>query len=360
MMHRLPIIAATAALSAALVAPPRSASAQDIAGEYQVEVRGTVYHLDRDPEQRTLRDNTTLTVEQQGDEIVIEFRSFASAMSATAFRGRVGNGRFVAVWSSASGGAARLITGEVDGRRLRGRLIYPRATADATVPGWTEVEFSAVPHERTGQATPTPAVRSRVPVRGPVGLRPRPAPDAAAEFAVEVSAVTDPEAPLAGHRITFLARATPTRSGESVERVELWVNGLVQGSSEGSVLDVVAGPFGAGRLTYDIVAVSSDGRRSEPLGHTVDVTAAGNATITGLLEGAPGLVTDVQLVRPDGRTIARSAVDEGGRYRFSGVPAGNYVIFVNDAKREAIVSPTSNLEIEVDGRRTYRRNFEVR
>ncbi len=355
-------------LAAGSLVTPTALGAQQIAGEYQVEVRGTTHYLDRAPATRQLRDNTALYVQQDGDVIEIEFRSFASAMSTTTFRGRVGNDRFVALWTSSGRPAeALLITGEVDGRRLRGRLLYPRAKPDAAVPGWTEVEFSAVRPERRGQARPdrkpgrlTPGERL---ARPGVVLRPATGGEAASNetpFEVDIAAMTDPEAPLAGHRIDFIARATPLRSGESVERTELWINGLVQGSSDGNLLEVEAGPFRAGRLDYDIVAVADDGRRSELIRRSVNVTAAGNTTILGRLTGSRGKISDVQLVRSDGRTVAKSSVSRSGRYRFRRIPAGKYVIFVNDAKTEARVSPTSNLEIRVDGRSAYTRNFEIR
>ncbi len=345
------------------VAVPGTSAAQSIAGEYQVEVRGTTYYLDREPEQRALQDNTTLVVTQQGDVIELEFRTFASAMATTIFRGRVGHGRFVALWShSTRPGEALTITGEVDGRRLRGRLIYPRATADAGVPGWTEVEFSAVRRAtRVGQAGSS-GIRGALPGRLPGRAPAQSTATAQAEqpFEVEMSAFTEPGAPLAGHRIEFVARGTPSARGESVGQMELWVNGLVQGSSDGNLLEVMAGPFEAGRLSYDVVAVSTDGHRSEPSTHTVMISAAGGTTIHGRLDGASKMISDVQLVRMDGTTVAASVPDANGRYRIAGVPAGDYLIFVNDAKSEARVSPSSNLEIAVDGSSTYERNFEVR
>jgi hypothetical protein len=346
----------------------RPVEAQEIAGEYQVEVQGTTSYLDRQPAQQRLQDNTVLTVEQDGDTIKVEFGGFAGAMSTTIFRGRVGNGRFVALWTSPSNpGEARLITGEVVGDRLRGRLLYPRAAADAAVPGWTEIEFSAVrrggPERQPASPLPgrmTPADRLRRPPVGRVPAQPSGADADEARFAVDVMAMTEPEAPLAGHRIEFIARVTPKRSGESVERTELWINGLVQGSSDGGLLEVEAGPFNAGRLEYQIRAISSQGSPSELITRRVDVTSAGNTTISGRLAGGHSSITDVQLVRLDGLTVARSRVDGNGRYRLTGIPAGDYVIFVNDAKNEAMVSPTSNLEIRVDGRSSYTRDFEVR
>ncbi|MDP2481734.1 MAG: hypothetical protein Q8W45_00505 [Candidatus Palauibacterales bacterium] len=375
MSHLLRTLAVAATTATAFTTSTSTARAQSLAGEYQVEVRGTTVYLDREPVERALSDNTTLNVEQQGDQITIEFRSFASAMSTTVFEGRVGNGRFVAAWTSASGDL-RLITGEVDGRRLRGRLIYPRATADASVPGWTEVEFGASPHEiQTGQATPgkglkpasTAVAATRPPGRPPLTSRPPGAPDlqptassdVADDFEVEVTAMTAVDAPLADHRIEFLAKATPRPGEASVASVELWVNGLVQGSADGNVLELVAGPFPAGELEYDIVAVSTDGRRSKPQRSKVAISTAGNTTIRGRIHGHPEMVEDVQLLHPDGRLILRSPVDQYGAFRMEAVPAGEYVIFVNDAKREARVQPSSNVKITVDGTSDYHKNFEV-
>lgn len=359
--------------SLAVAAP---APAQQIAGEYQVEVRGTTHYLDRTPASRQLRDNTGLVVKQQDDVITIQFRSFASAMSTTVFEGRVGNDQFVALWTG-SAGQARLITGTVNGNRLRGRLIYPRTTPDAAVPGWTEVEFSAVRQGRSSQGsasvggqavTPgrqaTPLDRLPTGRQRPIRLAPAADANAAAEaeadFAVDVAAMTVPDAPLAGHRIEFVARGTPSVRGESIERMELWVNGLVQGSSDGNLLEVEAGPFAAGNLDYDVVAVSADGRRSRPMTHRVLITASGGSVIRGTISGERGAISDVQLVRPDGRVAALTRPDASGDYDFTGVPAGDYVIFVNDAKTEARVSPTSNLSISVDGRGAYTRDFQVR
>jgi hypothetical protein len=357
MNRSLRILAGAASTLAAITASTVSAQAQSIAGEYQVEVRGATYYLDRAPVEKSLQDNTSLIVKQEGDRITLEFRSFASAMSTTLFHGRVGNNRFVATWSAA--GDVRLITGTVDGKKLRGRLIYPRASAEAGVPGWTEVEFGASQDQSRVNQTSAPTSSAML---RPTGTPPLAATTSAAKsaFEVDVVALTAVEAPIAGHRIEFLARATPASAGASVERIELWINGLVQGSSDGAVLEVEAGPFGAGQLDYDIVAISNDGVRSKPSRQRVLVTAAGNTTISGRLTGSPSMITDLQLVRPDGLTVAKSAIGSGGRYSISGIPAGKYVIFVNDAKREARVSPSPNLEISVDGRSSYTRNFEIR
>lgn len=367
-------------LVSGLLAAPTLATAQQIAGEYQVEVRGTTTYLDRKPVQRPLRGNTSLTVEQDRDVITITFNSFASAMSTTKFRGRVGNGHFVALWAPGSTeNQALMITGEVDGRRLRGRLVYPRATADAAVPGWTEVEFAAVRRERTGQSTggtaDRPASGLQVggqPPRGAAAIRPggalaRPVAgnddaDGEEPFAVDVIASTYPEAPRTGRRITFLARATPKERGASVARMEVWVNGLVQGSSDGDVLRVDAGPFRAGRLDYDIVAVSVDGRRSELLAHTVDVIRAGNSSISGRVTGQVGAVSYIELLRrSDEKSLARTKPSgNNGLYSFSGIPAGDYVLFVNDGKREAMVSPSSSVNVHANGSSSYTQDFEVR
>lgn len=366
------------ALAATFLVAPVSLSAQQIAGEYQVEVRGATTYLDRKPVQRPLRGNTSLTVEQDGDVITITFKSFASAMSTTTFRGRVGNNRFVALWAPGStDNQALMITGEVDGRRLRGRLVYPRATADAAVPGWTEVEFAAVRRERMGQSSGGTADRpasglqvGRQPPRGAAAIRPggalaRPAAgnddDSEEPFAVDVIASTYPEAPRTGRKVTFLARATPKDRGASVARMEVWVNGLVQGSSDGNVLRADAGPFRAGRLDYDIVAVSDDGRRSELLGHTVDVIRAGNSSISGRVTGQVGAVSYIELLRrSDEKSLARTKPSGNGLYSFSGIPAGDYVLFVNDGKREAMVSPSSSVNVHANGSSSYTQDFEVR
>ena len=123
---------------------------------------------------------------------------------------------------------------------------------------------------------------------------------------------------------------------------------------------VTTGPFQAGRLAYDVVATSSDGRRSTLSRNYVTVAQAGNSTIYGQINGSFSMIENVQLMHPDGRSVIKSPVSTNGSYRLVSVPRGTYTIFVNDAKREARVSPSPNLEIEVDGQSSYRRNFEIR
>ncbi|MGD8496455.1 MAG: hypothetical protein PVF05_09720 [Gemmatimonadales bacterium] len=377
-MHLLSFRLAAGLPAIALLAAPAVATAQQIAGEYQVEVRGSTVYLDRKPVERPIRDNTVLTVEQDGDVIAITFNSFASAMSTTTFRGRVGNGRFVAIWSpEGTGSQAMLITGAVDGNRLRGRLIYPRATADASVPGWTEVQFSAVGHESRSSSSSLgdPGARPALPANRQAPqladrLRPRGALETGSgnatndeeKFAVDVQAITNPELPRSGRRITFLARGTPKQQGETVKHMELWINGLVQGSTDGNLLRVEAGPFDAGRLEYDIAAVSTDGRRSEYMRHTVEIIPPGNSIVYGHITGDVNAVDFVALVRrSDEKELARQKPLGNGQYQFDQVPAGDYVLFVSDGKREAMVSPSSNVDLHVDGsRRSYEQDFTVR
>lgn len=362
-------------LAAGMVWAPRPALGQQIAGEYEVVVEGSAYYLDREPDRRALRDRTTLTIKQDGDRIALEFGTFASAMSATAFHGRVGNDRFVALWSSASsGGRSRLILGRVVEGGLRGRLIDPRAAADATVPGWTEISFRAERRPSAARDSDAVALPSERPSAGKRPLRPRTPRDARWEprphavpaeagerdpFQVQITAVTEPAAPVAGRRVDVLARAT-AQAGETVARMELWIDGLIRGSSEESVLDVRAGPFEPGRVDYEIVAVSADGRRSDPWRETLVVAPAGRTVVSGRITGRPAMVTDVQLLTPEERVVARSPVDGDGRYRFSGLSAGVYWIFVNDGKREAWISPAASVRIQVDGTSGYTRDFEVR
>lgn len=361
----------------ALLAAPAAANAQQIAGEYQVEVRGSTVYLDRKPVDRPLRDNTVLTVEQDGDVVAITFNSFASAMSTTTFRGRVGNGRFVAIWSpTGTENQARLITGAVDGNRLRGRLIYPRATADASVPGWTEVQFSAVGHESRSSSSSlgNPGARPALPAnrqppqladrlrsRGALETGSGNAADDEDKFAVDVQAVTYPELPRSGRRITFLARGTPKQPGETVKHMELWINGLVQGSTDGNLLRVEAGPFDAGRLEYDIAAVSTDGRRSEYMRHTVEIVPPGNSIVSGRITGDVAAVEFVALVRrSDEKELARKKPISDGQYRFTQVPAGDYVLYVDDGKRESMITPTSNVNLHVESGKAYKQDFTVR
>lgn len=121
------------------------ASAQNIAGDYDAQVRGTVVSTDGTPVERSISDRTTIEITQRGDRIRITFGSFAGAMSARRFEGTVGNDRFTAIWwNRGSEDEAVTLWGQVRGDRLRGRLIYPRAAdRSGLVHGWTEVTFSA-------------------------------------------------------------------------------------------------------------------------------------------------------------------------------------------------------------------------
>lgn len=122
-----------------------SASAQNIAGDYAVQVRGSVVATDRTPATRSIEDETTMEITQRGDRIQVTFGSFAGAMSARRFEGTVGNDRFTAIWwHRGSEDEAVTLWGEVRGDQLRGRLLYPRAAdRDGLVHGWTEITFSA-------------------------------------------------------------------------------------------------------------------------------------------------------------------------------------------------------------------------
>jgi hypothetical protein len=135
----------------ALMGTAVPAQAQNIAGSYDVQVRGTTVYTDRSPVQESISDETTMEITQDGDRITIEFGSFAGAMSRTRFEGTVGNDRFTAIWwTSSREDEANVIWGRVSNGQLRGRLLYPRAAdRDGLVPGWTEVRFSARKQEPT-------------------------------------------------------------------------------------------------------------------------------------------------------------------------------------------------------------------
>lgn len=367
-------LAAGAVVAASLLAAG-PAAAQQIAGEYTVEVVGWTYHLDRDPDRRELGDETTLSVEQDGDRIVIDFGSFASAMSTTRFRGRVGHDRFVAVWSSGDGDA-RVLTGRVQNGTLRGELLYSRGGSDAAVPGWTSVRFRAVPaSESSAKDSPAASMgRLRPPRVGnqapPISPRARPggavlpgesgASDDSPEeaFAPTVLTHTDPEAPTSRDRVTLMARADAP-PGERVERTEIWMNGMLQGSSDGSRVEATVGPFEPGRVDFDVVAVSGSGQRSEPHPSSVTVRPAGESVIRGRIRGHPELVTNVQLLNASQELVATRPVGRNGRFRFEGIARGRYYLFVNDGKREARISPGSTVQFTVDGRSTYRKDFTV-
>ena len=119
--------------------------AQNIAGEYQVRVKGENVLLDRSPASQSISDTTTLKVSQSGDRVTMEFGSFGSASAATIFKGKVGNQRFAAVWwYQGSDHETKVLWGSVSGDTLKGRMIYPRvAYRGGLVPGWVEIAFTA-------------------------------------------------------------------------------------------------------------------------------------------------------------------------------------------------------------------------
>lgn len=128
-----------------LTALTSNAWGQSIAGKYRVQVKGVNIFLDRPQGRRPINDQTTLKVEQQGDRITMEFGAFGGASPATIFKGKVGNGRFSAVWwYQGSAHETKVLWGSVRKQKLRGRMIYPRvAHRQGLVPGWVEVDFEA-------------------------------------------------------------------------------------------------------------------------------------------------------------------------------------------------------------------------
>lgn len=340
------------------------AAAQRIAGDYEVEVTGWSHMLDRDPSRIRIQDMTTLRIEQSGDLIKLEFGTFASAMAATLFEGRVGGEAFVATWTNTPE-AVVAITGSVEGDVLVGELLYTRY-GEGRVPGWVDVRFRAQPESRTTQATrPGPGRRvltrppRTIPLRPPAASQPA-ADDSEGSFPLEVFSITEPEVPTSAQRITFSARATP-RGPHTVVRTEIWMNGNLQVSADGSVAEFTAGPFEPGVLTYDVVAISADGVRSEPRSATVDVRPAGSTVIRGQITGSVSDVVEIQLLTVDERVVARTGLTGSGTYRFTSIPSGTYVLYVQMAggKQDA-VRPSATVRLEVDGRDEYRRDFQIR
>jgi len=123
-----------------------TAGAQDISGHYSVQVKGSNVFMDRSPGRQVIDDQTTLRVTQHGDRVSMAFGAIGGASPATMFKGRVGDGRFVAVWWYAgSAHETKVLWGAVRNHRLHGRMIYPRvAERQGLVPGWVEIEFEAV------------------------------------------------------------------------------------------------------------------------------------------------------------------------------------------------------------------------
>lgn len=119
--------------------------AQNIAGEYEVNVKGENVFLDKTPASRSISDTTTLKVKQSGDRITMEFGTFSGASAATIFKGKVGNKRFSAVWwYQGSDHETKVLWGSVSNNTLKGRMIYPRvAYRTGLVPGWVEISFTA-------------------------------------------------------------------------------------------------------------------------------------------------------------------------------------------------------------------------
>ncbi len=142
-MSKICFLTVCAVALVALFAAP--VFAQNIAGEYQVTVKGTNVFLDRSPATRSISDTTTLKVSQSGDRVTMEFGSFGGASAATVFKGKVGNKRFAAVWwYQGSDHETKVLWGSVSGTRLLGRMIYPRvAYRPGLVPGWLEIAFTA-------------------------------------------------------------------------------------------------------------------------------------------------------------------------------------------------------------------------
>lgn len=133
-------------------------------GEYTAVFKGKVHYTDRQPAEQEIVERTTLRISTEGDKTTILVGQIGSAMSATRFEARSGNGKFVAVHSHPGReNQATILWAESPSRHvLKGTLLYPRV-ADGLVPGYTELQFEA----KASASGP----RDRMPAsRSPAGL----------------------------------------------------------------------------------------------------------------------------------------------------------------------------------------------
>ena len=128
-----------------IVSAGSAVAAKTIAGDYAVTVQGADILMDRQPANRPITVRTILKVIQHGDRITMTFGAIGDTSAATIFKGRVGNGRFAAVWwYRESAHETKVVWGTIRGRQLHGRMIYPRvAGGSAQAPGWLEISFEA-------------------------------------------------------------------------------------------------------------------------------------------------------------------------------------------------------------------------
>jgi hypothetical protein len=383
--HRWHAVSKWLALCAALVLTPSPWSAtparaeQHLVGEYTAEISGHDYRTTAEPRQRLVEGITSLVVGSDHDRLIFEIGALDSDLSATRLVGIAGHGLFSAIaWDAAYEDQATLFWGYYGAGVLKGTLLIPRI-AEGLEPGWLELTVvaqrsggEAVPQAGSSKPSSVDAVRrpeiglrARTPglrrspstdLRGPGTPLPSGQPVA---FEIETLASLEPAAPTSGQQVVFLLRAEPPR-GIGLRSVELYVNARKVAESSGATIEYRGGPYPAGSVAYYLVALDGTGRRATGEIRHLAIREPGRATIRGRIEGRRELIVDVQLVDQNEATLQRTELDASGAYRFTGVPAGRYWVFVNDGKREANIRPvTGSNPIDSDGASEYRMDFRV-
>ena len=118
-----------------------AAQAPEIDGQYSAVFKGHIHYTDRTPAAVQVAEPSTVTVTTQGDTIIIDVGQIGGVMSATRFRGKVGNSTFTAMHTSPTmPDQARVLWGRIERGKVDGHLLYPRV-ADGLVPGYTQLRF---------------------------------------------------------------------------------------------------------------------------------------------------------------------------------------------------------------------------
>lgn len=119
-----------------------SAFAQtNLSGLYRVSLTGAVYSTNKSPNKSLLRGTSYFVMEQEKDQITIQWGGLNEKLPIKTLKGRIGKGNIVA--SKQADTLTAAITATLLGDRITGRFVVYYFGKTVPEPGWTTLRFNA-------------------------------------------------------------------------------------------------------------------------------------------------------------------------------------------------------------------------
>ena len=113
----------------------------NLSGLYRVSLTGAVYATNKSPNKSLLRGTSYFVMEQQGDQITIQWGGLNEKLLIKTLKGRVGQGNIVAGMQADTITAS--ITATLLGDRITGRFVVYYFGQTVPSPGWATLRFNA-------------------------------------------------------------------------------------------------------------------------------------------------------------------------------------------------------------------------